>query len=301
MKITVFAGSESGLTTKTGWSGDALLSFALLLLQEQPDAMQVGRQHRQSNRTRETVRTMAADAVESPMLQPIDGRPDRRMRTPCGHKRLRVFSATQPACTVPVHLSLGTRAPLRVRARHLLGTHLQDGFDRRTAHGVDHLVDGSLALLQQLDEWGPAVARPSPARPPAPGCWPWTPGARSCTASSSRWLLLSLDHPTYNTVGQGVATDLLRRLRHACPGGDGLWLPGDCVKRVSSPAGIGFHRSRVARAVLIGSSAVPPRARHSSLCPVAVRLTRTPRYRASRVWGEIRRGTMPERALTDSR
>ena len=52
-----------------------------------------------------------------------------------------------------------------------------------------------------------------------------------------------------------------------------------------------------------GASAVA-RFRHvrqSSLCPVAVRLIRTPRYRASRVWGEIRRGTMPERALTDSR
>ncbi len=35
-------------------------------------------------------------------------------------------------------------APLRLRPRHLLGTDLQDGFDRRPAHDVDHLVDGAL-------------------------------------------------------------------------------------------------------------------------------------------------------------
>ena len=40
--------------------------FAFPLLQDQPDAMQVGRQHRQGNRTREAVRTMAANSVESP-------------------------------------------------------------------------------------------------------------------------------------------------------------------------------------------------------------------------------------------
>ena len=67
------------------------LSFAFPLLQDQPDAMQVGRQHRQGNRTREAVRTMAANSVESPMLQPIDGRLDRRMRTPRGNKRLLLF------------------------------------------------------------------------------------------------------------------------------------------------------------------------------------------------------------------
>ena len=54
--------------------------------------MQVGRQHRQGNRPREAVRTMAANAVESPMFQPIDGRLDRRMRTPRGRKRLLLFT-----------------------------------------------------------------------------------------------------------------------------------------------------------------------------------------------------------------
>ena len=37
-------------------------------------------------------RTMAANAVESPMFQPIDGRLDRRMRTPRGRKRLLLFT-----------------------------------------------------------------------------------------------------------------------------------------------------------------------------------------------------------------
>ena len=41
---------------------------------------------------REAVRTMAANAVESPMFQPIDGRLDRRMRTPRGRKRLLLFT-----------------------------------------------------------------------------------------------------------------------------------------------------------------------------------------------------------------
>ena len=67
------AGAESSLVIRAGWSGDESLSFAFPLLQDQPDAMQVGRQHRQGNRTREAVRTMAANPVESPMLQPIDG------------------------------------------------------------------------------------------------------------------------------------------------------------------------------------------------------------------------------------
>ena len=43
--MTSFDGPESGLITKTGWSGHASSSFALLLLQNQPDAVQVGRQH----------------------------------------------------------------------------------------------------------------------------------------------------------------------------------------------------------------------------------------------------------------
>ena len=60
------AGSESSLVIRAGWSGDESLSFAFPLLQDQPDAMQVGRQHRQGNRTREAVRTMAANSVESP-------------------------------------------------------------------------------------------------------------------------------------------------------------------------------------------------------------------------------------------
>ena len=55
------AGSESSLVIRAGWSGDESLSFAFPLLQDQPDAMQVGRQHRQGNRTREAVRTMAAN------------------------------------------------------------------------------------------------------------------------------------------------------------------------------------------------------------------------------------------------
>ena len=55
------AGSESSLVNiRAGWSGDESLSFAFPLLQDQPDAMQVGRQHRQGNRTREAVRTMGA-------------------------------------------------------------------------------------------------------------------------------------------------------------------------------------------------------------------------------------------------
>ena len=67
-------GSESGLVVRAGRSGDESLSlsFALPLLQDQSDAMQVGRQHRQGNRPREAVRTMAANAVESPMFQPIE-------------------------------------------------------------------------------------------------------------------------------------------------------------------------------------------------------------------------------------
>ena len=43
--VPSFDGPESGLITKTGWSGHASSSFALPLLQNQPDAMQVGRQH----------------------------------------------------------------------------------------------------------------------------------------------------------------------------------------------------------------------------------------------------------------
>ena len=81
------------------WSGDALLSFALPLLQKQPDAMQVGRQHRQSDRPREAVRAITANAVESPMLQPIDGRLDSRMRTPRGRKRFLLFPRPgRPRC-----------------------------------------------------------------------------------------------------------------------------------------------------------------------------------------------------------
>ena len=85
------ARNPAWLSGPVGWSGDESLSFAFPLLQDQPDAMQVGRQHRQGNRTREAVRTMAANSVESPMLQPIDGRLDRRMRTPRGNKRLLLF------------------------------------------------------------------------------------------------------------------------------------------------------------------------------------------------------------------
>ena len=40
-----FDGPESGLITKTDWSGHASSSFALPLLQNQPDAVQVRRQH----------------------------------------------------------------------------------------------------------------------------------------------------------------------------------------------------------------------------------------------------------------
>ena len=36
------AGSESSLVIRAGWSGDESLSFAFPLLQDQPDAMQVG-------------------------------------------------------------------------------------------------------------------------------------------------------------------------------------------------------------------------------------------------------------------
>ena len=58
--------------------------FALALLQEQPDAMQVGGQYLQCDGAHEAVGAMASDTVEPPMLQPIDGRLDRRMRTPRG-------------------------------------------------------------------------------------------------------------------------------------------------------------------------------------------------------------------------
>ena len=51
---------------------------------------------------------------------------------------------------VPVQLPVGVAAPLLLRPRHLLGAHPQDGLDGRPAHHVDHLVDGPLALLQQL-------------------------------------------------------------------------------------------------------------------------------------------------------
>ena len=40
-----FDGPESGLIAKTGWSGHASSSLALPFLQNQPDAVQVGRQH----------------------------------------------------------------------------------------------------------------------------------------------------------------------------------------------------------------------------------------------------------------
>ena len=49
------AGSESSLVISAGWSGDESLSFAFPLLQDQPDAMQVGRQHRQGNRTQREI------------------------------------------------------------------------------------------------------------------------------------------------------------------------------------------------------------------------------------------------------
>ena len=53
--------------------------------------MEVGRQNRQSDRSREALRAMAANAVESPMLQTVDGRLDRRMRTPRRRKRFLRF------------------------------------------------------------------------------------------------------------------------------------------------------------------------------------------------------------------
>ena len=67
-------------------SGDTSASFALALLQNQPDAMQVGGQHRQGNRTREAVDTMMADTVEPPVLQPVDGRLNRRVHTARGRE-----------------------------------------------------------------------------------------------------------------------------------------------------------------------------------------------------------------------
>ena len=69
----------------TGWLGDASSSFALPLLQDQTYAMQVGGQYRQGNRTRKALRAVASNTIEAPMLQPIDGRLDRPMRTPRGH------------------------------------------------------------------------------------------------------------------------------------------------------------------------------------------------------------------------
>ena len=86
------AGSESSLVIRAGWSGDESLSFAFPLLQDQPDAMQVGTPSTDKATVRaKPSRTMAANSVESPMLQPIDGRLDRRMRAPRGNKRLLLF------------------------------------------------------------------------------------------------------------------------------------------------------------------------------------------------------------------
>ena len=48
--------------------------------------MQVGGQYRQCDGAREAVRAMAADTVEPPVFQPIDGRLDCRMRTPRGRE-----------------------------------------------------------------------------------------------------------------------------------------------------------------------------------------------------------------------
>ena len=48
--------------------------------------MQVGGQYRQCDGAREAVGAMAADTVEPPVFQPIDGRLDCQMRTPRGHE-----------------------------------------------------------------------------------------------------------------------------------------------------------------------------------------------------------------------
>ena len=72
---------------------------------------------------------------------------------------------------VPVQLALRVAASLLLRPRHLHRAHLQDRLDGRTAHDVDHLVDGPLALLEQLDhrEQQLSVLRQPAGQLPLPG------------------------------------------------------------------------------------------------------------------------------------
>ena len=56
------------------------MAFPFALLQQQPDAVQVGCQYRQRDRAREAVGAMTADSVKAPMLQAVDRRLDCRMR-----------------------------------------------------------------------------------------------------------------------------------------------------------------------------------------------------------------------------
>ena len=53
---------------------------------------------------------------------------------------------------MPVQLAGIVAAPLRLGTGELLGAHTEDGFHRRTAHDVDHRVNGRLTPFQELDQ-----------------------------------------------------------------------------------------------------------------------------------------------------
>ena len=89
--------SAGRVTAREAAGQAASPSFALALLQKQPDAMMAA--SRQCDGAREAVRAMAADTVEPPVFQPIDG-VDCRMRTPRGREGfLRLpFAVGSPLC-----------------------------------------------------------------------------------------------------------------------------------------------------------------------------------------------------------
>ena len=127
-------------------------------------------------------------------------------------RNCRSFSATRPACTPCQYTSR------RYRGACAFDPATSSALISRNALTVTRPMTSITSSMARLpfsisSTSGPAVARPSPATRPAPGCWPWTHGARFCTVSSG-WLLLPVEHPTETTVGQGVATNLPLRPGH---------------------------------------------------------------------------------------
>ena len=105
------AGSESSLVISAGWSGDESLSFAFPLLQDQPDAMQVGRQHRQGNRTQRDIEDPCTPAFAlDPAARRMPMRGVRCGSHACGHQSRNSWRmAAARVWSHPIPYAIGAR------------------------------------------------------------------------------------------------------------------------------------------------------------------------------------------------